>query len=215
MESEIQFTKKGSTMLITKTEIRKKKIIDVATKIFATRGFKETTISEIAKEAKISEASIYEYFSTKEGLLFSIPIQSSQTLFDTMSFHLKLIRGAANKLRAIIFLFIDSYQKNPDFATVLMLYLKHNKKFLNTKAHKEIKTGIKQLTNVIEQGIEAGEFKDSINVYLIRSMILGTIEHLVTNWVMTKNPENLEDLVDPLVDIIIQGIKNSDHTPDS
>ncbi|MCP3901484.1 MAG: TetR/AcrR family transcriptional regulator, partial [Desulfobacteraceae bacterium] len=122
-------------MTITKTEIRKKRIIDVATEIFAQRGFNETTISEIAKEAKISEASIYEYFSTKEGLLFSIPIQSSHTLFDTMSFHLKLIRGAANKLRAIVFLFIDSYQKNPDFATVLMLYLKHNKKFLNTKAH--------------------------------------------------------------------------------
>ncbi len=202
-------------MLTTKTEIRKKKIIDVATEIFAQRGFKETTISEIAKKAKISEASIYEYFSTKEGLLFSIPIQSSKIFFDTMSFHLKLIRGAANKLRAIVFLFIDFYQKNSDFATVLMLYLKHNKKFLNTKAHEEIKTGIKQLTIVIEQGIETGEFKDNINVYLIRSMILGTIEHLVTNWVMTKNPENLEELVDPLVDTIIQGIKNNEHNSDS
>ncbi|MCP3901488.1 MAG: TetR/AcrR family transcriptional regulator, partial [Desulfobacteraceae bacterium] len=124
-----------------------------------------------------------------------------------------LIRGAANKLRAIVFLFIDSYQKNPDFATVLMLYLKHNKKFLNTKAHKGIKKGIKQLTTVIEQGIETGEFKENINVYLIRSMILGTIEHLVTNWVMTRNPENLEELVDPLIDTIIQGIKNTDYKP--
>ncbi|NOX35172.1 MAG: TetR/AcrR family transcriptional regulator [Deltaproteobacteria bacterium] len=200
-------------MSLNKIEIRKKKIINTATKVFAQRGFNEATISEIAKEAKISEASIYEYFSTKEGLLFSIPAESSQTLFDTMAFHLKLIQGAANKLRAIVFLFIDSYRKNPDFAAVLMLYLKHNKKFLDTEGHIAIKAGIKQITRVIDQGIETGEFKEDINPYLIRSMILGTIEHLVTNWVMTGNPENLEELIDPLIDTIIQGIWNTKNDP--
>ncbi|MBF0257879.1 MAG: TetR/AcrR family transcriptional regulator [Desulfamplus sp.] len=206
--------RKGSTaMPQNKTDIRKKKIIDTATKVFSQRGFKEATISEIAKKAKISEASIYEYFLTKEGLLFSIPVDASQMLFDTMTFHLKLIRGAANKLRAIVFLFIDSYQKNPDFAAVLMLYLKHNKNFLETEGHVAIKAGIKQITTVIDQGIETGEFKKGTNPYLIRSMILGTIEHLVTNWVMTGNPDNLEELVDPMIDVIIQGIENTGNDP--
>lgn len=198
-------------MALSKTEIRKNTILDTATKIFSQRGFAEATISEIAKEAKISEASIYEYFSTKEGLLFSIPADSSKTLFDTMAFHLKLIRGAANKLRAIVFLLIDSYQKNPDFAAVLMLYLKHNKKFLDTEGHKIIKSGIKQITAVLDHGIETGEFKKDINPYLIRSMILGTIEHIVTNWVMTGNPDNLEGLVDPMIDTIIQGISSIEN----
>ncbi len=194
-------------MTLTKTQIRKKNIIDTATRVFAQRGFQEATITEIAKEAKVSEASIYEYFSTKEGLLFSIPAESSHTLFEVMAFHLKLIRGAANKLRAIVFLFMDSYQNNPDFAAVLMLFLKHNKKFLDTKGHHAIKEGIKQITQVIEEGIENNEFRKDLNPYLVRSMILGTIEHLVTNWVMTGNPENLTEFVDPLIDSIIQGIE--------
>ena len=194
-------------MTLTKTQIRKKNIIDTATRVFAQRGFQEATITEIAKEAKVSEASIYEYFSTKEGLLFSIPAESSHTLFEVMAFHLKLIRGAANKLRAIVFLFMDSYQNHPDFAAVLMLFLKHNKKFLDTKGHHAIKEGIKQITQVIEEGIENNEFRKDLNPYLVRSMILGTIEHLVTNWVMTGNPENLTEFVDPLIDSIIQGIE--------
>lgn len=194
-------------MPLTKTELRKQKIIQTATKVFAQRGFQQATISEIAKEAKISEASIYEYFSTKEGLLFSIPAQTTQALFDTMAFHLKLIRGAGNQLRAIIFLFMDSYQNHPDFAAVLMLYLKHNKKFLDTDGHVAIREGIRQITRVIEQGIESGEFKQGLNPYLIRSMILGTIEHLVTNWVMTGTPENLTEMVDPIIDHLIQGIE--------
>lgn len=194
-------------MSLNKTEIRKQKIIDTATKVFAERGFNEATIAEIAKEAKISEASIYEYFSTKEGLLFSIPSEFSDTLFNTMAFHLKLIRGAANKLRAIVFFFMDSYQKNPEFATILMLFLKHNKKFLDTKGHHAIKEGIKQISQAIEEGIELGEFKKDLNPYLVRSMILGTIEHLVTNWVMTGTPDNLIKFIDPLIDIIIRGIE--------
>ncbi len=149
-------------MALSKIEIRKKNIIDTATKVFSQRGFQEATITEIAKEAKVSEASIYEYFSTKEGLLFSIPAESSQTLFDLMAFHLKLIRGAANKLRAIVFLFMDSYQNSPDFAAVLMLFLKHNKKFLDTKGHHAIKEGIKQITQVIEEGIAANEFRSDL-----------------------------------------------------
>ena len=200
-------------MALNKTDVRKKNIIDTATKVFAQRGFQESTITEIAKEAKVSEASIYEYFSTKEGLLFSIPAQSSETLFEVMAFHLKIIRGAANKLRAIVYLLMDSYQSNPDFAAVLMLFLKHNKKFLDTSGHHVIKEGIKQINRVIEEGIDSNEFRNDLNPYLVRSMILGTIEHLVTNWVMTGNPDNLTDLVDPLIDNIILGIEAPSPKP--
>jgi len=194
-------------MALTKIELRKKIILETATKIFAQRGFQEATITEIAKEAKVSEASIYEYFSTKEGLLFSIPAQASQNLFETMAFHLKLIRGAGNKLRAIVYLLMDSYQSNPDFAGVLMLFLKHNKKFLDTSGHHVIKEGVRQITRVIEEGIESGEFREGLNPYLIRAMVLGTIEHLVTNWVMTGKPESLIQFVDPLIDNLLAGIE--------
>ncbi|WDP89530.1 MAG: TetR/AcrR family transcriptional regulator [Desulfobacter sp.] len=198
-------------MATTKTELRKKSILETATQIFAQRGFQEATITEIAKEAKVSEASIYEYFSTKEGLLFSIPAQATHNLFEVMAFHLKLIRGAGNKLRAIVYLLMDSYQSNPDFAAVLMLFLKHNKKFLDTSGHHVIREGVRQITKVIEEGIAAGEFRQDLNPYLIRSMVLGTIEHLVTNWVMTGNPESLLEFVDPLIDTLVAGIENPEE----
>lgn len=198
-------------MVNNKTELRKKAILETATRIFAQRGFQEATITEIAKKAKVSEASIYEYFATKEGLLFSIPAQATQDLFDVMAFHLKLIRGAGNKLRAIVYLLMDSYQANADFAAVLMLFLKHNKKFLDTSGHHMIKEGVKQITRVVEEGIASGEFRQDLNPYLIRSMVLGTIEHLVTNWVMTGTPESPLEFVDPLIDTLLAGIKSPEN----
>lgn len=197
-----------------KTEERKKQILKAAASVFAQSGFQESTISEIAKKAKTSEASIYEYFTTKEGLLLSIPTESAKDLFEVMTFHLKLIRGAANKLRAIVYLFISSYKNNSDFASVLMLILKHNRKFLDTEGHAVIRQGIKHINTVIEEGIASGEFREDANVYLIRSMILGTIEHLTTNWIMIGKPEDLEEFVDPIVDTVISGIQNRQSTSD-
>ena len=193
-------------------EARKNKIQGAAERIFGQKGFQDTTISEIAKEAKISEASIYEYFSTKEGLLFSVPTKYASELFKLIEFHLKLIRGAGNKLRSIIYLLLSSYEERPDNASIIMLILKHNKKFLNTEGHLEIKKALQIITQTIDEGIKTGEFKNDINVYLIRSIIIGTIEHLVINWLMTERPENLTDLADPLIDTILEGIQSKEKT---
>ncbi len=193
---------------LTKMEARKTQILRTAERIFGKKGFQDTTISEIAKEAKISEASIYEYFSTKEGLLFSVPTKNASELFKLMKFHLRLIRGAANKLRSIIYILLSTNEKSPDNASIVMLILKHNKKFLNSEGHLEIKKGLKIIDETIQEGINAGEFRNGINVYLTRSIIIGTIEHLVTSWLMTERPESLVHMADPLIDTIIEGIQS-------
>lgn len=194
-----------------KLKIRKNKILRAAEHVFGKKGFQDATISEIAKVAKISEASIYEYFSTKENLLFTIPIKYASDLFELIEFHLKLIRGSGNKLRSIIYLFISSYEERPDNASIIMLLLKQNKKFLDTEGHLKIKKALRVINETIDEGVKTGEFRDELNVYLVRSIIIGTIEHLVTNWLMTGKPEKLIDLVDPLVDTILEGIQSKER----
>ncbi len=56
-----------------KTKSRKDQILEAALRIFAEKGFQDATISEISREVSVSEATIYEYFGTKEELLFAIP----------------------------------------------------------------------------------------------------------------------------------------------
>jgi AcrR family transcriptional regulator len=44
-------------------------IMETALELFAARGFENTTINQIAKEAKISKGLLYNYFTSKEELL--------------------------------------------------------------------------------------------------------------------------------------------------
>ncbi len=48
--------------------LRRQEIIDAAVKIFAKKGYKATTLDEIAVESEFGKGTIYNYFSSKEEL---------------------------------------------------------------------------------------------------------------------------------------------------
>jgi AcrR family transcriptional regulator len=45
-------------------------ILDAATRLFVERGFDGVTVTEIARAAELSEMTVYNYFPTKEDLVF-------------------------------------------------------------------------------------------------------------------------------------------------
>jgi AcrR family transcriptional regulator len=194
-----------------KPEARKEQILSAAERVFAEKGFQHATISEVAREAGLSDATIYEYFPTKEELLFSIPLETTQKGKETMALHLEYIRGAANKIRSIIYGYMRFYQNHPDYASVALLILKQNREFLKTEAYQVVREWSREIVRVVEEGIATGEFKADTNPFLIRSVVLGTIEHSVISWLLLGRPANLVELVDPLTDVIVHGII---ETPD-
>jgi len=78
-------------------EERKKQILHAAARVFAAKGFEGATISDIAREAGISEGSIYNYFKNKNDLLVSLPRQMLEPTIETMSARMA-ITGDANSL---------------------------------------------------------------------------------------------------------------------
>jgi AcrR family transcriptional regulator len=45
-------------------------IAETAWRLFAARGFEQVTVADIAAEAEVSEATVFNYFPTKEDLVF-------------------------------------------------------------------------------------------------------------------------------------------------
>jgi AcrR family transcriptional regulator len=53
-------------------EDRKHQILQVATELFASRGYEGTTTREIARRARVNEAIIFRHFPTKEDLYWAV-----------------------------------------------------------------------------------------------------------------------------------------------
>jgi len=62
----------------------------------------------------------------------------------------------------------------------------------------------------INEGIADGTFKKDSNPYLVRSMLLGTIEHLFIHWHMQGMPQretSILEMLDPLIEMVLDGIR--------
>jgi AcrR family transcriptional regulator len=59
-------------------------IADTARRLFLERGFDRVTVAEIARTADVSEATVFNYFRTKEDLVFSGLEQFEAELLDSV-----------------------------------------------------------------------------------------------------------------------------------
>ena len=50
--------------------LTRRKISDVATRLFLDRGFDEVTVAQVAKEAGVSSVTVFKHYPRKEDLLF-------------------------------------------------------------------------------------------------------------------------------------------------
>ncbi len=189
-----------------KIEMRKENILKAAEHIFAQKGFHEATISDIAKLASVSEGTIYEYFNNKENLLFQIPENLTRRVRDEAIANAGLIKGAANRLRAIAYIYLKVYQENPDYAVITLLILKSNKKFRETEGYRLITKSLGDVYRVVEKGIANGEFRDDLDPYVAGSVLIGAVDHVAINWLMSDRKRNLLEFVDPILDTIMEGM---------
>ena len=138
---------------------RRVRIIESALRIFAEKGFQDATISEISKAAGVSDATVYEYFKSKEELLFAIPEEITENSIRETEKVLPYLRGAESKLRAIVQSYVATYETNPQYANLIMLHLKSNRNFLKTKAYTVVRSAARMLLACIKEGIEDGTFQ--------------------------------------------------------
>ena len=60
-------------------QARREQIVGAATRIFAEKGFRRATTREVAREAGVSEGTIYNYFEDKDALLMAILHKLNET----------------------------------------------------------------------------------------------------------------------------------------
>jgi AcrR family transcriptional regulator len=62
----------------------RQRITDAAHDLFAERGFDQVPVTEIARRAEVSEATVFNYFPTKEDLVYSGMVAFERTLIDAV-----------------------------------------------------------------------------------------------------------------------------------
>lgn len=86
MKQEAKSATGAPTTLWDRTrQLASQEILDTALRLFTEQGYDETTIAQIAREAGVSQRTLFRYFGTKEDLLGGGQDRFGQVLMDTIS----------------------------------------------------------------------------------------------------------------------------------
>jgi TetR/AcrR family fatty acid metabolism transcriptional regulator len=189
-----------------KRNLKKQLIIQSAIEVFSKNNFQNSTISQIAQKADVAEGTIYQYFKNKEDLFFSIPIEKTKEFSRDLELHLQGIDGALSKMRKFIWYYLFFFKTNPDYARTLMLELRVSKNFAKTQSYESLKPFTDRLLDIITEGQDEGVVRKDINLYLLRQLILGMLEHIVTRWLLKEEKYDLLGQCQEVNDLVLNGI---------
>jgi TetR/AcrR family fatty acid metabolism transcriptional regulator len=183
------------------------KIVASLKTLLAEKDFGAITTAEIAKTAGVTEALIYKYFKDKRDLLHQILSEYLEQYRAQITYDLKGIKGAFNKLRKLIWSHINVYATNRVFAKILLIEVRNYPDYYKSETYERVREYSDIVLSILEEGIRNKEIRDDISPKLMRHGILGSIEQICLSGITFGREIDPDDLTEQLCEFIFKGIK--------
>ena len=177
-------------------------IIESAERIFATRGFHDTTIADISDDSGVHEASIFQYFKTKENLIVTVPERHLKETLAGITEHLQGMKGAEPKIRKLLWHQLRDLSVNKNYTSILLRELRTLPAFYQSPAYEMIREYSVFAVVAIREGIQDQEVDADIEVILVLEMIFGAIDSIVLRWLFFGDPYDPNEAADALYSLI-------------
>lgn len=190
-----------------KDDEKRKNILESATKVFASKGFYNAKIQDVATEAGVAHGTVYLYFKNKDDLLSAIFCEVLGELIEYIRSEVQKEKTAEDKFRRMISLQIDIIEENPDLTKLILIEFPRTGKFLSNSNIDILSKYIDMIADIIDKGIKEGEFNTDIKIDMLATMIYAGIQGLATRWILDEMQYTLKGMEKGVSDLFIEGIK--------
>lgn len=188
-------------------ERRTADILAAAREVFAERGYSDTVMSQIAERAGVVEGSIYRYFRNKRDLLFRMAEAWFEEMIAQDQDTLASVSGHWNRLRFIVHRHLISIHEQPDLSRLVFQHLRPDPEYRSTRLFELNRAYTSRVSDVIRDGMAAGEIRAGVSPSLVRDMIFGCIEHRTWAFLRDEGDYDPGRLADEVVDLVWRGLK--------
>ncbi len=183
------------------------KITQAAVKVFARKGFFNARISDIAKEAKVADGTIYLYFNNKYDILISMfEDEIGKTILQV-----KLQLDKENDPRKMMEIFARHHllllKEKKDLAEVLQMELRQSNKFIKEYRNKKFIEYIDIISTIVKKGQETGIFRKDLLPGIVKRAYFGALDEMSRLWILTsKPPYSLTETAKQISEIFLFGL---------
>ncbi|WP_239257220.1 TetR/AcrR family transcriptional regulator [Listeria ilorinensis] len=183
-------------------------ILEASEKLFMQYGVKKTSIAEIAKEANVSQVTIYNYFENKTNLAHQVFLHYVSKATDDFIQLVNSSLAFPEKIKHLIFNEkMLAQNMNPDFYAYLMEEYSLDADFA-TQYNEEYVNPL--LRKLFDEGKEAGYIDPNINpdaLFIYVQMLISYAQN-------SPGIENMLPLAEDIVKLFFYGLFGERHTDD-
>ena len=185
----------------------KQKLINCARNLFREKGFNNTTVDDIIREADSSKGGFYTHFKSKEELLFNMVPLIDAAYEEFLEMNTRADHTLDKIILYIEYVFnIISDEIGLEFiSNIYVSQLKNLKteSFLIATERKYYQV----LEKLIEEGKARNEIKKEVNVKQTVNFITTCFRGVIYDWCLHKGEFNLTEYGKEMMDIMVSRIK--------
>jgi len=189
------------------SEFRCAEILAAARKVFATRGFSDATVDEIATEAGIAKGTVYLYFSSKKDIYLAALMQGVRELHERTAAKMDAAQGIEAKLRSFVRTRIEYAEEHRDFIKIYHSEFGNltNSATCGSEFEELYLKQAKMLELVLLAAVERGEIRlvrADFAAFIIYAMVKGVMTLRLLGW----STGGVEDDIGMLSELVWKGL---------
>jgi TetR/AcrR family transcriptional regulator, fatty acid metabolism regulator protein len=184
-------------------------ILRAAAKVFAQSGYFNAKVSDVAREAGVADGTVYLYFKNKDDLLSSIFSTAMEEFLSRARAELAEVLDPRERLRRFAHLHLTLLEQERDMAVVFQVELRQSTKFMEQFSTTYLADYFKVIREIIEDGQRRGLFRAQLNPQVVTKVIFGALDEMATNWILSHNQYKLTAMVEPVLDILLNGVSST------
>jgi AcrR family transcriptional regulator len=191
-------------------EDKRRQLLDAAVRVFARKGFHASRVGDIAEEAGVAHGLLYHYFKSKDQVLEAVFHENWSVLLARIESVEETEEPAADQIRHIAAIVLRTWLHLPDVVRVVIQEFGRSPELAERIG--ELTRPIDVLQRVIERGIERGEFRQDVNPAFAATVVYGSIDELLTGWVLGRLPSGEEDVAtaeQTLLEVTLLGLQKA------
>jgi AcrR family transcriptional regulator len=189
-------------------EDRRRQLLDAAVRVFARKGYHASRVGDIAEEAGVAHGLLYHYFKSKDEVLEAVFHENWNLLQMRIASVEKTDEPAADQLRHISAIVLRTWLHLPDVVTVVIREFGRSPELAERIG--ELAQPIDVIERTIKRGVERGEFRSDIDPRMAATVVYGSIDELLTGWVLGRLPSGEEDVAraeKTLLEVSLTGLR--------
>ena len=184
----------------------KLKLIEALKFLLEKKDFNSITTAEIAKTAGTNEALIYFHFQDKRDLLHQVLLEYLQEHEAMINLSLKKISDPMEKLKKLIWLSLDIWNKNRIYAKIILIEVRSFPGYFQSDSYLVVRQYAKLISEIMKEGVAKCQIRDDISIQFMRNVLVGAIEHYILPCIIFNREISSKESSEHLYKLFVEGI---------